>query len=86
MEKRICGRCSRLCPWSNPDISPEAYKDWDGSIEWLHDRARARIKEMIARDFREPEENINKWWFDLLQVDENSDKLIAVETGLENEL
>ena len=86
MEKRICGRCSRLCPWSNPDISPEAYKDWDGSIEWLHDRARARIKEMVARNFREPEEDINKWWFDLLQKDENSDELVAVETGLENGL
>ncbi len=82
LENRVCGRCSKMCPWSNPDITPEAYKDWDGSTEWLHERARKRTREIIANDWQDPEEATDKWWFDLAKKDMDSDELFVADTGL----
>ncbi len=82
LETRVCGRCSKLCPWSNPDISPEAYKEWDGSNEWLHNRARERTREIIANGWKEPVEETDKWWFDLVKGDMDSDELFPADTEL----
>lgn len=81
IDNRVCGRCSRLCPWSNLDVRPEAYKDWDGTNEWLHKRARERTKDIIAKGWREPTEDTDKWWFDLVKGEDlKSDELFTADT------
>lgn len=82
LNNRVCGRCSKLCPWSNPDISPEAYADWDGTNEWLHERARQRTKQIIENGWKDPQEETDKWWFDLVKGDMDKDELFVADTEL----
>ncbi len=61
----VCGRCTKVCPWSHEDCGPEVYKDWDGDVEWLKARADARAEDLRKNNFKNPGEETDKWWFDL---------------------
>ncbi len=64
----VCGNCTRTCPWNRPDSMPEDFKDWDGSIEWLHERANVRAKYIRDHDLHDESELTQKWWFDFEDV------------------
>jgi ferredoxin len=69
----VCGRCGKVCPWSNYDNGPEAFADWDGSNEWLKERADKRKEFLIANNYHDPEEYTDKWWFDLIKDSKDGD-------------
>lgn len=64
-----CGRCTRVCPWNRPDSTPEDLKNWDGSIEALHASVNRRAEYLRAHGLHDPEEQTDKWWFDMVRED-----------------
>lgn len=81
LKTRICGRCTKMCPWSNVDVRPEAFSNWDGNVEWLHERAKQRTRDIISQDWHASCEQTDKWWFDLVKHDMNSDELFIADEG-----
>ncbi len=66
----VCGRCTKICPWHVTDGNkPEDFKDWDGSIEWLHKRADRQAAWLKENDYTDPRESTHKWWFDFERID-----------------
>lgn len=63
-----CGRCTRVCPWNRPDSTPADLKDWDGDLKTLYDSVNARAEFLRAHDLHDPEEETDKWWFDIEKV------------------
>lgn len=62
---RICGRCTALCPWNRPDVSPEHYAGWDGDMAKIVAEVNARARQWEQQDYVRPTEKTDKWWFDL---------------------
>lgn len=82
----VCGRCSKMCPWSRKDSSPAVFKDWDGSIEALHRDALARMEEMAANNYVEKEELTGKWWFDLIEDAPGTFKYVVPQTSIKEDI
>ena len=64
----ICQRCTKVCPWNRRDSNPEAFIDWDGSIEALHASVRRQAELRRENNFIEPEERREKWWFPFVRT------------------
>lgn len=75
----VCGRCTKVCPWTRPHSRPEDFADWDGNLEALYAGVEARRKEMAGNNFVDPVEATHKWWFEL---DEDEEGNLVVPTGL----
>jgi epoxyqueuosine reductase len=64
----VCGRCTKICPWHIPSGEPRDFAEWDGSLEWLHERADAQKHRVVANNYVDPAEATDKWWFPLDEV------------------
>jgi ferredoxin len=82
----VCGRCTKMCPWSRPVKDPAEFADWDGSIEALHAMVDEVAAERRAAGFKNPLEETDKWWFDLECKDlDDSELVIPKTTKMKNE-
>ncbi len=75
----VCGRCTKVCPWTRPNSRPEDFAHWDGNLEALYkgvDEQRARLEE---NNYVDPMETTRKWWFEL---DEDIDGNLVIPTQL----
>ena len=61
----VCGRCTKMCPWSREYCDPRDFEDWDGSTESLWADADKLAKQRTDARFKDPRELTDKWWFDL---------------------
>ncbi|MCL2110917.1 MAG: 4Fe-4S dicluster domain-containing protein [Clostridiales bacterium] len=61
----VCGRCTKLCPWSLDKNDPRDFEDWDGTTEGLIRRVDEQAKKRRDAGFTSPLEKTDKWWFDL---------------------
>ncbi|MGA3126238.1 MAG: 4Fe-4S dicluster domain-containing protein [Candidatus Korobacteraceae bacterium] len=62
---KICGRCTAMCPWNRPDVSPEHYADWDGNMDKILDEVNLRAQQLKEHNYSRATEKTDKWWFDL---------------------
>ena len=79
---RICGRCTALCPWNRPDVSPEHYAGWDGNMNTLRAEVDAHAEQLRRQSCKRPTEQTNKWWFDL---EMQADGRLAIPNSSERE-
>ena len=61
----VCGRCTKLCPWSREKNDPKDFEDWDGTTESLIRQADELAQKRRELNFKGPLEDTDKWWFDL---------------------
>ena len=74
----VCGRCTKVCPWTRPNSQPRDFADWDGSLEELYKGVNEQRERLIANNFVDPLESTRKWWFEL-DEDENGRLVIPTE-------
>ena len=75
----VCGRCTKVCPWTRPDSRPEDFADWDGSLDILHAGVNRQRALLAENNYVDPREATQKWWFEL---DETPEGDLVVPTGL----
>lgn len=75
----VCGRCTKVCPWTRPDSRPEDFRDWDGSLVKLYESVERRRVFMDYNNYVDPLEKTHKWWFEL---DEDLDGNQIIPTGV----
>ncbi len=78
---RLCGICTKLCPWSHVKTDPQEFADWDGDVYKLHERAYKRMNDLMRNDWKDPDEETRQWWFDLEKHDMKSDELFEADWG-----
>ena len=61
----VCGRCTKVCPWTRPDSSPVDFAGWDGNLDALYKGVEAQRKRLEKNNFVDPLESTHKWWFEL---------------------
>ncbi|MDW7730660.1 MAG: reductive dehalogenase [Bacillota bacterium] len=65
----VCGRCTKVCPWNRPGTEPHTYTDWDGNLNRLYDEVDKQASLIRSRNYVDPSEKTDKWWFDLEEID-----------------
>ncbi len=73
----VCGRCTKVCPWTRPNSRPEDFADWDGDLETLYRGVNEQRERIEKNNFVDPMEATRKWWFEL---DENLDGELVIPT------
>lgn len=63
----VCGRCSKVCPWTRPNSKPENFRDWDGNLEELYQGVNDQRERLVNNNYVDPLEATHKWWFELDQ-------------------
>jgi len=78
-EGTVCGRCTKVCPWTRPESLPHDFSGWDGDPGWLYEGVEARRRELVESNFVDALESTHKWWFEL---DEDPDGTLVVPDGV----
>jgi len=79
LEGCVCGRCTKVCPWTRPHSQPEDFAGWDGGLDALYRGVEAQRRSLAENNYVDPMEATHKWWFEL---DENMDGDLVIPTGL----
>ena len=74
----VCGRCTKVCPWTRPESRPEDFVEWDGSLEVLYKGVELQRKRLEENNYVDPLEATHKWWFEL-DEDEKGEIIIPQE-------
>ena len=75
----VCGRCTKVCPWTRTDSRPEDFANWDGSLDELYKGVEAQRKRLEKNNYVDPVEATHKWWFEL---DEDQEGNLVIPTQL----
>ena len=78
-EGTVCGRCTKVCPWTRPFSRPEDFTGWDGNLERLYEGVEARRREIVENNYVDALEATHKWWFEL---DEDPDGTLVIPSGV----
>jgi len=76
----VCGRCTKLCPWTLDRNEPRDFEDWDGTTESLHKKVDEQAEKRRAAGFKSPLEETDKWWFDLERKSADDRTLVIPST------
>lgn len=76
----VCGRCTKMCPWSREKCEGRDFDDWDGTTESLTAHADKLAAERRAAGFKDPRERTDKWWFDLERKSPENRELVIPPT------
>jgi len=75
----VCGRCTKVCPWTRPNSQPEDFAHWDGNLEELHRGVNEQREKLEENNYVDPMEATCKWWFEL---DEDLEGNLVIPTQL----
>jgi hypothetical protein len=75
----VCGRCTKVCPWTRPNSQPEDFAHWDGNLEELHRGVNEQREKLEENNYVDPMEATRKWWFEL---DEDLEGNLVIPTQL----
>jgi ferredoxin len=78
----VCGRCTKVCPWTRPNSRPEDFAHWDGNLEELYKGVEEQRKKLEENNFVDPLETAHKWWFEL---DEDLEGKIVIPTEVNDQ-
>ena len=75
----VCGRCTKVCPWTRPNSRPEDFAHWDGDLKALYSGVEEQRAKLEENNFVDSLEATRKWWFEL---DEDLKGNLVIPTGL----
>ncbi len=74
----VCGRCTKVCPWTRPNSQPQDFANWDGDLEELRMCVNEQKERLVENNYVDPLESTHKWWFEL-DEDEKGEIVIPTE-------